>query len=65
MSKILEVFIHFSKYEWAALRSKYTEQEIKWLITKGADKIIALKCEKIEDANFNNTDVESEEDEAV
>jgi hypothetical protein len=64
MSKIIEVFIHFSKDEWVTLRSKYTEQEIKWLVSKGADKLIAIECEKINSDNFQLTP-DSDESEKV
>jgi hypothetical protein len=63
MSKIIEVFIRFSDAEWKTLASKHTEVEIKWIISKAADKAIALECEKISDAEWSITT--NEEDEAV
>lgn len=63
MSKIIEVFIHFSDAEWKTLTSKHTEVEIKWIVSKASDRAIALECEKINDANFYITT--NEEDEAV
>jgi hypothetical protein len=66
MSKLLEVFVHFSNEEWATLKKKHSEVEIKWLITKAADKAIALECERIEDSNFIiTTESISEEDESA
>jgi hypothetical protein len=65
MSKIIEVFIHFSDAEWKTLKTKHSEVEIKWLISKAADKAMALECEKINDANFYITTNEEDESEAV
>lgn len=61
MSKILEVFVHLTKDEHAALKKKYTDQEIKWLISKAADKAIALECEKIENETFCITNEDESE----
>lgn len=46
--KILDLYIHFTEREWKLLRGKYSETEIKKMLTKQLDIFTGKEAEKIE-----------------
>ena len=57
LMKIVDLFAHFTKREWDLLRSKYSELEIREMLSRHIDIVIGQEAEKIESENESKKEI--------